>query len=182
PYPTLFRSALLSIVGGLDADVAGEQAHFAALVDPEGDLAEVHVLERTVERERVALNRSDRALLGLARIEVGRSEHDLVALAPARGVENLDTVAAGFGGPRQLAPGMLAIAVQAELAAHQHDAAVAHRVDVFAWELVGERDRGLAGVRLVLAADVELAAAQINPLGLEVHIAVVRKPELAIDG
>src|SRR5690606_11050881 len=98
-------------------------AHFAALVDPEGDLAEVHVLERAVERERVASNRGDRALLRLARIEVGRSEHDLVTLASARGIENLDTVAASFGGLRKLAPGMLAIAVQAELAAHQHDAA-----------------------------------------------------------
>src|SRR5690606_26595139 len=158
PYPTLFRSALLSIVGGLDADVAGEQAHFAALVDAEGDLAEVHVLERAVERERVALNRGDRARLGLARIEVGRSEHDLVAFAPARGVENFDLGAAGFGGLRQLGPGMLAIAVQAELAAHQHNAAIAHGVDVFARMIVGERDRGLAGIRLGLTADVELAA------------------------
>src|SRR5690606_27286001 len=163
-----------------DADVAGEQAHFAALVDPEGDLAEVHVFERAVERDRVALDGSDRALLRLARIEVGRSEHDLVAFAPARSVEYLHTVAAGFGGAGELGPGMLAVAVQAELAAHQHDAAVAHRVDVFTRMIVGQRDRGLASIRLGLAADVEFAAAQINPLGLEVDIAVVRKPELAV--
>src|SRR5690606_18776768 len=163
-----------------DADVAGEQAHLAALVDAEGDLAEVHVLERTVERDRVALNRSDRALLRLARIEVGRSEHDLVAFAPARSVENLDTVAAGFGGAGELGPGVLAVAVQAELAAHQHDAAVAHRVHVFTRMIVGECDRGLAGVRLVFAADVELAAAQIDPLGLEIDVAIVPKPKLAV--
>ena len=39
------------VVRSLDADVAGQQADFAALVDAEGDLAEVHVFERLVERE-----------------------------------------------------------------------------------------------------------------------------------
>ena len=46
----------------------------------------------------------------------------------------------------QLGPGMLAVAVQAERAAHQHDAAVAHGVDVLAGDLVGQGDGGLVRV------------------------------------
>ncbi len=37
---------------GLDLDVARQQAHFAALIHVEGDLAEVHVVELLVERDR----------------------------------------------------------------------------------------------------------------------------------
>ena len=86
----------------------------------------MHVLERPVERERVAADGGDRAPLGLARIEVGRGEHDLVAGAPAGGVEHLDRGGAGVGRGGQLGPGVVAVAVQVQRAAHQHDAAVAH--------------------------------------------------------
>ena len=43
---------LLRIGRCLDLDVARQQAHFAALVHVEGDLAEVHVVELLVERDR----------------------------------------------------------------------------------------------------------------------------------
>ena len=88
---------LFRIGRGLDLDVARQQADFAALIDVEGDLAEVHVVERLVERDRVAADGGDGAPLGLPRIEVGRREDDLVADAPARGVQHLDRGAAGFG-------------------------------------------------------------------------------------
>ena len=102
------------------------QADFAALVDVEGDLAEVHVVKRLVERERVAADGGDGAPLGLARIEVGGGEDDLVTHPPARGIEHLDRGGAGLGRAGQLAPGIGAVAVQVERAAQQHDAAVAH--------------------------------------------------------
>ena len=42
---------LFRIGRGLDLDVARQQAHFAALIHVEGDLAEVHVVELLVERD-----------------------------------------------------------------------------------------------------------------------------------
>ena len=74
----------------LDLDVARQQADFAALVHVEGDLAEVHVVELLVERDRVAADGGDGAPLGLPGIEIRRGEDDLVADAPAGGVQHLD--------------------------------------------------------------------------------------------
>ena len=108
---------LLGVVRRLDLDVAGQQADFAALVDAEGDLAEMHVLQRLIERERIAADRGDGALLGLVGIEVGRGEHDHVALAPARGIEDVDPGAAGLGRLGELGPGVGAVAMQAQRAA-----------------------------------------------------------------
>ena len=76
-------------------DVARQQADFAALIDAEGDLAEVHVVQLPVERDRVAADGGNGAPLGLPRIEVRRGEDDLVADAPAGGVQHLDRGAAG---------------------------------------------------------------------------------------
>ncbi len=171
----------LGVVRGADADVAGEEADFAALVDAEGDPAEVHEFELAVERDRVAADRGDGALLGLPGIEVGRGEDDLVALAPAGGVEDLDPRAAGFGGAGELGPGVLAVAVQAQRAAHEHDPAVAHGVDVLVGHLVGQGDRRVVPVGFGLAADLQLAAPQVDPLGVEPDVAIVREAELAVD-
>ena len=63
----------------------------------------------------------------------------------------------------------------------QHDPAVAHGVDVFIGDVVGQRDRRLARIGLGLAADGQLAACNIDPLGLELDIEIVRKAELAVD-
>ena len=108
---------LLRVVRRLDADVAGQQADFAALVDAEGDLAEMHVFERLIERDRVAADGGDGAPLRLPGIEIGRGEDDLVACA-SRGIEDFDPAAAGLGRLRQLGPGVRAVAVQVQRAAH----------------------------------------------------------------
>jgi hypothetical protein len=44
---------------------------FAALVDAVGDLAEVHILKRPIERQPVAADGGDGPLLRLLGIEVG---------------------------------------------------------------------------------------------------------------
>ncbi len=145
-------------------------ADLAALVDPEGDLAEVHVLQRTVQGQRVAGDGGHRAPLGLARIEVGRGEHD--CRRPARQPVALSTsirlAARLLRGPGELGPGVLAVAVQLQRAAHQHDAAVAHGVDVLARHGVGQRDRGVVLERAGLGADLHLAAGDVDPVGDEV--------------
>src|SRR5690606_39853398 len=76
---------------------------------------------------------------------------------------------------------MRAVAVQAQRAAYQHDPAVAHRVDVLTGDRVGQRDRRLAGVGPVLAADVQLAAAQVDPLALDTDVDVVGDGQPAVD-
>jgi hypothetical protein len=154
---------------------------FAALVDVEGDLAEVHVVERLVERELVAADRGDRASLGLPGIEIRRREHDLVADAPARGVQHLDRRAACSRGVGQLRPGVGSIAVQVQCAARDHDAAITHAGhDVFVGDGVGEGDRRVARVRVRFAADGQLAV-QHDPLGGQLEIGSVREGELAVD-
>ena len=94
------EEGLLRIGRCLDLDVARQQAHFAALIHVEGDLAEVHVVELLVERDRVAADGGDRAPLGLPRIEIRGGEDDLVADPPAGGVQHLDRGGAGVGGAR----------------------------------------------------------------------------------
>src|SRR5690606_40461060 len=58
----------------------------------------------TLFRSVVAVDRRDRANLGLPRIVVRRGEDDLITGAPARGVQHLNTVAALLGRRRQLRP------------------------------------------------------------------------------
>ena len=74
----------------LEFDIARQQADFAAFIDVEGDLAEVHVVELLVERDRVSADGGNGAPLCLPGIEIRGCENDLVADAPARGVQNLD--------------------------------------------------------------------------------------------
>ncbi len=173
---------LLRVGRSLDLDVASHQRHFAALIHVEGDLAEVHVVELLVERERVAADGGDGATLGLTRIEVRRREHDLVADLPAPGIQHLDGGGAGVGRRGELGPGVGGGTVQVQRAARQHDAAVAHAGHhVFALHVVGERDGGLAGVGLGFAADGELTV-QHDPLGGQLEVGVVGEGELAVDG
>ena len=171
----------LGVLRRLNLDVPGQQADLAALVDAVGDPAEVHVAERRVEGEGVAADRGDRALLGLARIEVGRGQDDDVALAPAGGVEHRDGSGAGLGRLGQPGPAVGAVAVQAEGSAQQHDPTVAHGVDVLVLDVVGQGDDGLARVGMGLAADVELAAGQIDPVGPQLEVPVVGEAEPALD-
>src|SRR5690606_26198898 len=55
-----------------------------------------------------------------------------------------------------------------------------HRVDVLAGHVVDQGDRGIAGMRPVLAADMQLAV-QYDPVGDQLDIAIVREAELAVD-
>jgi hypothetical protein len=57
---------------GLDLDVASQQANFAALIHVERDLAEVHVVQLLVERERIAVDGGNGSNLGPAGVVVGR--------------------------------------------------------------------------------------------------------------
>ena len=54
---------------------------------------------------------------------------------------------------------MAPVAVQVEGPAQEHDAPVAHGVDVLALDLIGQRDRRLARVGPRLGTDLQLAAA-----------------------
>ena len=127
------------------------------------------------------LNAGDGALLRLVGIEIGRGQNDHVAFAPAAPIQDVDLGAAGLGGRRELGPAMRAVAVQVQGAAQHHDATVPHGIDVFIGEIVGQGDRRLVRIGLGLAADVELAALHIDPLGRQREIAIVRKAELAVD-
>src|SRR5690606_8091925 len=66
-------------------------------------------------------------------------------------------------------------------AARDHDAAIAHAGHhVLALYVIREGDRGVACVRPVCGADLELAV-QHDPLGGQLEVGVVREDELAVD-
>ena len=71
--------------------------------------------------------------------------------------------------------------MEAQSSTQHHDAAVPHGIHIFIGDVVGQGDRCLARIRLGLAADVELAALQINPVGLQLRIEIVREAELAMN-
>src|SRR5690606_36342792 len=73
----------------LDLDVTRQQTDFATLVHAEGNLAEVHVVERLIERDRIVTDGGNRANLRLTGIVVSGGEDDLVADPPAGGVQDL---------------------------------------------------------------------------------------------
>jgi len=52
--------------------------------------------------------------------------------------------------------------------------------DVFAFDVVGEGDGGLAGVRGLFRADLQLAVHH-DPLGGEFNVFIVREAQLAVD-
>ncbi len=157
----------------LDLDVARQQAHFAALIHVEGDLAEVHVGQLLVERDLVAADGGNGAPLGLPRIVIRRREDDLVAHPPLRGVQDLDRCAACFSGAGELGPGVGAIAVQVQGSARDHDPAIPHaRHDVFALDVIGEGDGRLARVGAPFAANGQLPV-QHDPLGGQLEVRIV---------
>ena len=118
------KSVCVCVGRSLDQDIARQHADFAALIDAEGDLAEVHVVQCLVERDRVATDGGDGSLLCLVGIEIRRREDDHVAVPPATGIQDFDRGAAGVGGLRQLGPGVRPVTVQVQGSAHEHDPAV----------------------------------------------------------
>ena len=54
----------------LDHDIARQHADFAAFIHVEGDLAEVHVVQFLVERDRIATDGSNGSPLCLMGIEI----------------------------------------------------------------------------------------------------------------
>src|SRR4029077_10535821 len=133
----------------------------AAFIDVEGDLAEVHVVELLVERDRVSADGGNGSPLCLPGIVIRGCEDNLVADAPARGVQNLDRGRACVGRAGQLGPGVGPVTVQVQGSAHEHDAAVnlvrvsTDSTDVFVFDVDGEGDGGLADVRGFLRADLQ---------------------------
>ena len=170
----------------LEFDVASQQADFAAFIHVEGDLAEVHVVELLVERDRVSADGRNVAPFCLPGIEIRGCENDLVADAPAGSVQDLDRGGAGVRCAGQLRPGIGPVTVKIEGSAHEQDPAVhavrrsTHSTDVFAFDVVGEGDGGLAGVRGLFRADLQLAV-QHDPLGGEFNVLIVCEAQLAVD-
>ena len=165
----------------LDLDIARQQADFAAFIHVEGDLAEVHVVQLLVERDRVAADGGNGAPLRLPGIEIRRREDDLVADPPAGGVQDLYRGAACVGRAGQLGPGVRPVTVQVQGSAREHDAAVTHAThDVFALDVVGEGDGRLARVGAGFAADLQLPVHH-DPLGGQFQVGVVREAEFAVD-
>ena len=81
----------------LELDIARQQTDFATFIHVEGDLAEVHVVQFLVERDRISTDGGNGSPLGLPGIEIRRREDNLVADPPAGGVQDLDRGAACFG-------------------------------------------------------------------------------------
>ncbi len=173
---------LLRVVRGVDQDVAGQQADLAALVDPVGDPAEVHVLQGLVEGD---VSPSMAAMVRSSVCFESKSVEARAITSPLRQPAAFSTLilaAPALAVAESLVQAFLRSAVQAQGAAQHHDAAVAHGVDVLILDGVGQGDGRLAGVGLGLAADVQLAAGQVDPLGRQLQILVVGEAELAVDG
>jgi hypothetical protein len=64
------EECLVRVRRSLDQDIARDHAHFAALIHVEGDLAEVHVVEVLVQRDRIALDGGNGSPLRLMGIEI----------------------------------------------------------------------------------------------------------------
>src|SRR5690606_25632333 len=81
----------------------------------------------------------------------------------------------------ELGPRVRPFTWQVQLGSGDQQAAVAQAAhDVLALHIVGEGDGGLAGVRLGLGADGQLAV-QHDPLGGQLHVAVVGEGQFAVD-
>ena len=171
----------------LKFDIACQQADFAAFIDVEGDLAEVHVVELLVERDRVSADCRNVAPFCLPGIEIRGCENDLVAGAPAGSVQELDRGGAGVRCAGQLRPGIGPVTVKIEGSAHEQDPAVhavrrsTHSTDVFVFDVVGEGDGRLARVRSLFSADLQFPV-QHDPLGGQFNVLIVREAEFAVDG
>src|SRR4029434_9251941 len=115
-----------------------------------------------VERDHIPADGGNGSPLCLPGIEIRGREDNLVADSPASGVQDFNRVAACFGGPGQLAPGVLPIAVQVQGSAHEHDPAVTavsrstRAGYVFVFDVVGEGDCRLASMGPGFGADFQL--------------------------
>src|SRR6185436_14713369 len=151
----------------------------------ERDLAEVHVIQLAIERDRIALDGGNGSSLCLPGIEIRGRQDNLVTDPPARRVQDLYGGAACGGRVGQLGPGVLPVTVQAQGSAHDHDPAVTavistHSTKVFAFDVVGEGDGRLARVGAGLAANLQLPM-QHDPLGGQFKVFVVGEAEFAVD-
>ena len=171
---------LCRIFRRLHFDVAGQQAHFAALIHLESDLAKVHVVQFFIERNGVAADGSNAAALSLARIKVGRREHNLVTHFPLLSVQHLDRGSAGGGSCGKFGPAVAARAVHVERAAREHDAAITHAHQLLVFDIVGESNRRVVREGLGFGADLQLAMHH-DPLNVQCQIGVVGKTEFAAD-
>src|SRR6185436_21117356 len=92
------------------------------------------------------------------------------------------------GGVGQLGPRVLAVPMQVQGAAHEHDPAVnaltrdsrCGNTDVFAFDVVGERDGRLARVGPGFGADFQFPVHH-DPLGGQFNIFVIGEAQFAVD-
>ena len=70
-------------------DIARQHADFAAFIHVEGDLAEVHVVQFLVERDRIATDGGNGSLLCLVGIEIRGREDNRLARLPFTGDSRL---------------------------------------------------------------------------------------------
>src|SRR4029450_2438639 len=133
----------------LETDIARQQTDFATFIDVEGDLAEVHVVQFLVERDRISANGGNGSPLCLPGIEIRGREDNLVANAPAGGVQDLYRGAACVGRAGQFGAGVGPVTVQGQGSAHEHDPAVnlvirsTHSTYIFVFDVVREGNRCL---------------------------------------
>jgi hypothetical protein len=134
-----------------------------------------------VERDRIALDGGNGAPLGLPGIEIRRREDNLVTCPPASSDQDLYGGAACRGCLCQLGPGVSAIAVQVQGAAHVHDSAVTHTLHgLFIRDGIGEGISRLARVGAGLGADFQVPI-QHDPLSGQFKVAFVGDAEFALD-
>ncbi len=82
------KQRLVCVRRSLDHDIARQHADFAAFIHVEGDLAEVHIVQFLVERDRIATDGSNGSLLCLVGIEIrGRQDNRLALLPASTGVK-----------------------------------------------------------------------------------------------
>ena len=166
-------------------DIARQHADFAAFIHVEGDLAEVHVVELLVERDRVSADGRNVAPFCLPGIEIRGCENDLVADAPAGSVQDLDRGGAGVRCAGQLRPGIGPVTVKIEGSAHEHDPAVTAVIStqpakIFVFDVVGEGNGRLVRVGFGFRANLQLPVHH-DPLGGQFEIFVVREAQFAVD-
>src|SRR6185436_814360 len=171
----------------LETDIARQQTDFATFIHVEGDLAEVHVVQFLVERDRSPADGGNGSPLCLPGIEIRGREDNLVTDPPTGGVQDLYRGAACVGRVGQLAPGVLPIfTVQVQGSAHEHDPAVnfvrrsAHSTYIFVFDVVREGNCRLAGVRGFFSTDLQFPV-QHDPLGGQFNILIVCEAQFAVD-
>src|SRR5262249_46239541 len=154
----------------LKTDIARQQTDFATFIHVEGDLAEVHVLQFVVERDRISSDGGNGSPLCLPGIEIRGRKDNLVADPPASGVQDLYRGAACVSRAGQLGPGVDPVTVQVQGSAHEHDPAVnavsrsTNSTYIFVLDIVSECNCRLASVGGLFGANLQLPV-QHDPLG-----------------